>query len=395
MLRITASDTFLLKHPNELCETGLNHTINLGNLIQMRVIFICALLVLGAAPAWVTANTSVDDDLVKSSHLSCKLSRDIRRRDPVQSKSAFQYYIDNKAALLAVDDAYLVEGLTAAKVKKFCLRIEGDFQRQGALLIYDKASSACRASHAALEKGQLKQAKQQYVLYKSSLDLASSTSSAAIDLERGSLQWRKCQGLEKKLNEFTTGKVKKVRDRLDKVYARCLPVWSEINTTGQSSLSITQLTSQLSKMKAESWALRARIKKMNTASLNSAMQEFQTCVTQVARALPAQVTQQRLSALNENLQRCQSGPIAEDLQVKAQNLLDEKLTDSVKLTAAQGLSIAAQERALNHCLQSAAPASDPLQLDIELEEDGEIDVIEQMLEEESALENRRQALRNS
>jgi hypothetical protein len=81
--------------------------------------------------------------------------------------------------------------------------------------------------------------------------------------------------------------------------------------------------------------------------------------------------------------------------VKAQNLLDEKLTDSVKLTAAQGLSIAAQERALNHCLQSAAPASDPLQLDIELEEDGEIDVIEQMLEEESALENRRQALRNS
>ena len=361
----------------------------------MRVIFICALLVLGASPAWVTANTSVDDDLVKSSHLSCKLSRDIRRRDPVQSKSAFQFYIDNKAALLAIDDAYLVEGLTAAKVKKFCSRIEGDFQRQDALLIYDKASSACQASHAALEKGRLEQAKQQYALYKSSLDLASSTSSAAIDLERGSLQWRKCQSLEKKLNEFTTGKVKKVRDRLDRSYARCLPVWSEINTTGQSSLSITQLTSQLSKMKAESWALRARVKKMNIASLNSAMQDFQTCVTQVARALPEQVTQQRLSALNENLQRCQSGAIAEDLQVKAQNLLDEKLTNSVKLTAAQGQSIVAQERALSHCLQSAAPASDPLQLDIELEKDGEIDVIEQMLEEESALENRRQALRNS
>jgi hypothetical protein len=313
----------------------------------------------------------------------------------VQSKSAFQYYIDNKAALLAVDDAYLVEGLTAVKVKNFCSRIEGDFQRQDALLIYDKASSACRASHAALEKGQLKQAKQHHAQYTTSLELASTTSTAAIDLERGSLQWRKCQGLEKKLSEFTSSKVKKVRDRLDRAYARCLPVWSEMSTTEKSSLSMGQLTSQLSKMKAESWALRARVKKMNVASLNSAMQDFQACVTQVARALPEQVTQQRLSALSENLQRCQSGPIAEKLQVKAQNLLDQKLTDSVKLTAAQGLSIAAQERALSHCLQSAAPASGPLQLDMELEEDGEIDVIEQMLEEESALENRRQALRNS
>ncbi len=351
----------------------------------MRVFVITVLLALSVQLSWAV-QTEALDGLVKNSHLSCKLARDIRRRDAEQSKSAFQFYLENKAALLAADGDYLVDGLTAGKVKGFCSRIERDFQRQDALLIYDKAVGACQASYAALNKGDTKKAKQDYARFKSFLDLATNTSSEAVELGHGSLQWRKCERLEQDLTEFTSGKVKQLRDRLEQSYARCLPIWSDMSTQRPTNLTVQQLGSRLSKMKGELSAVRVGVKKLKTPSLNATIQEFQTCINQVEIGLPGEYTRHRISALTQQLQRCQSDTVTEGFRAEAVTVLADQQGAALSLSEEQVSQISLAEVALNNCINREQESPiDPLQLDLEIEQESlDDDIVQQMLNEEAS-----------
>lgn len=330
------------------------------------------------------------DATINNSYLSCKLARDLRRKDLVKSLSAFEFYTLNKAALAELDDSYSVDGLTVIKVKQFCQRVERDLDRGRALAVYDKASKACRDSRTALNDGKIAVAKQHYEDYQASLSESEAISSGATQLERGSLQWRQCKALEQDIASFDSGKLKAARDRLDKAYARCLPIWSEFSTQNVSSLTANQISLELAAMQQAKQTLNPLVKQLNVPTLTASLQEFNTCIAKVEQGLPQQYVRQRLVALRSVAKRCELEVLDSSALADARQLIQERLPEKAAVTEEQAKALLTAEQALEACIDTQQeklnqPQEPLLLLDQELEQEGldaNVSVLDELLAEE-------------